>query len=74
VALPVDGTLAFDLTPGDTTIKRSDLRFMNSRVTASGRITGKTQADLAVNLTSTNLSDFRFVYPDANGQVPSKVP
>jgi len=67
-AFPVDGYLAFALKPGQTDIKRSDLRLFNSSVKASGRIVGNAQADLVVDVTSANLADFRPLYPDANGK------
>jgi translocation and assembly module TamB len=68
IALPLDGSVAFTLSPSETAIKRSDLHFLNSTVSASGRVVGTDQLDLTVNLMSSNLADIKFIYPDANGQ------
>jgi len=67
IALPADGSLTFALTPGLADIKNSDIRFLDTALQATGRITG-TEGDLLVNLDSSNLENLRFLYRDANGK------
>jgi len=67
VSVPARGTLEFAARPGEVTIKNAALRLFETDITARGKIAG-VQADLMVDLSSSNLASLNFLYPDANGK------
>ena len=67
VAFPAAGPVTFAIKPGEMQIKSADLHIFDTTVQASGKIVG-TEADLTINLASSNLEDLKFLYPDANGK------
>src|SRR5262249_19213907 len=66
VALPLDGSLDYVMRPNEEQLRNADLRLHSTTVRADGVIRDA-QADLKVNLSSSNLKDLAFVYADANG-------
>lgn len=66
VALPADGSAEFRAQPGQVEIHNGDIRFFSTSIRAEGLI-HPTASNLAVELTSSNLANLFFVYPDANG-------
>jgi translocation and assembly module TamB len=67
VALPLQGTVLFDLKPGEASIQRADLRLFEATIRSQGRIVGS-DADLTVDFDSPNLTAFNFLHPDLNGK------
>jgi translocation and assembly module TamB len=66
VALPLDGSTDFDLVPDEARIANADMHFNSSAVKVDGLIRA-TMMDLKATLSSTDLRDIAFLYPDANG-------
>jgi translocation and assembly module TamB len=67
VSVPAQGSVDFAIKPGEATIKGANLRLFETDIRAQGKIVG-TQADLTVDLDSSNLASVKFLYPDANGK------
>ena len=67
IAFPAAGPVTFAIKPGEMQLKSADLHIFETTVQAAGKIVG-TEADLTVNLASSNLEDLKFLYPDANGK------
>jgi len=66
VALPVDGSTDFGLTPEETRVANADMRLHSTALKADGVI-HSTRSDLKVNVNSPDTKDVAFLYPDANG-------
>src|SRR5262249_47149962 len=66
VALPLDGSTDYQITPDETHVANTDVRLHSTAIKANGIIQG-TRADLKVDVTSTDLKDIAFLYADANG-------
>ena len=66
VALPLDGSTDFQLRPQEEQLSNTDLRLHSTAIQTGGLIQG-TVADLKLKVESTDLSDLKFVYADANG-------
>jgi autotransporter translocation and assembly factor TamB len=67
VALPLQGTVLFDLKPGEANIRNADLRLFEATIRSQGRVAG-TYGDLTVDFDSPNLTAFNFLHPDLNGK------
>lgn len=66
VSLPLDGTLAYALRPGHADVSRANIHFLSTSIVADGPI----EADnlrLNVHMSSSDLSNLRFLYAAANG-------
>jgi translocation and assembly module TamB len=66
VALPVDGSTDFGLTPEETRVANADMRLHSTALKAEGLI-HSIRSDLKVNVNSPDTKDIAFLYPDANG-------
>jgi translocation and assembly module TamB len=65
-SLPLDGSLAYTVRPGHADVSRANVRFLSTSVLADGTI-DTDNFKLNVHMTSPDLSDLQFLYPDANG-------
>src|SRR5439155_16193011 len=66
VPLPLDGSTDYHLTPDEVRVANADGRFYSTSMKADGLVDEK-MSDLRVSLSSSDLKDIAFVYPDANG-------
>jgi hypothetical protein len=66
VSLPLDGTLAFTLRPKEADISRANLLYRSTSIVADGPVNASGMK-LNVRMASSDLSDLRFLYADANG-------
>jgi len=66
VSLPLDGSLGYAIRPGRATLANANLRFLATSILADGQFEPQ-QASARVRMMSSDLSNLRFVYPDANG-------
>lgn len=66
VALPLDGSLGYQLQPGEATVANADLHLYSTDIRANGLI-HPASTNLTVHMTSSNLKDIAFLYPDAAG-------
>jgi len=66
VSLPLNGSTDYSLTPGQARVANADVRFKSTAVKADGLIE-ETMTSLKVDMTSSDLRDLTFLYPDANG-------
>ncbi|HYR41467.1 MAG TPA: translocation/assembly module TamB domain-containing protein [Terriglobia bacterium] len=66
IALPLDGSVDYQVRPGQAKVANADLRLYSTSVKAEGLI-DPAMSDIQVNVASSNLKDIAFVYADANG-------
>jgi translocation and assembly module TamB len=66
VSLPLNGSTDYKIAPGEARVTNADLRFNSTSVKADGLIQ-ETMTSLKVDMTSSDLRDLTFLYPDANG-------
>jgi translocation and assembly module TamB len=66
VSLPLDGSTDYNVKPGESRVAGASGRFYSTAIKADGVI-ADAGTDLAVDMTSTDLKDLAFIYPDANG-------
>ena len=67
VALPLDGSTDYALQPGIVHVMNADGRLGSTMLKADGLIEGM-MSQLKVEMTSSDLQDLAFIYPDANGR------
>ena len=66
VSLPMDGALSFTLRPREADVTRANLHFRSTSIVADGPVNAS-GLKLNVRMASSDLSDLRFLYADANG-------
>ena len=66
VPLPLDGSTDYTFAPGQAQVFNADGRFQSTSIKAAGLI-HPTLTDLNVSMSSADLKDLAFLYPDANG-------
>ena len=66
VALPLDGSTEYDVTPEVARVANADIRFRSTTIKASG-VVHATMSNLTVDVISSDLTDVAFLYNDANG-------
>jgi len=66
VALPLDGSADYQVRPEETLLSNADVRFYSTAVKAGGLISAGGSI-MKIDMTSSNLKDLAFLYPDANG-------
>lgn len=66
VPLPLNGSADYEVRPGQAELDNGHGRFYSTDVTAQGLV-HKTASDLKLTMTSSDLKDLAFLYPDANG-------
>ena len=67
IPVPLDGSVDYQLTPGQARVANADMRLYSTSVKADGLIHPR-MSDLKVDMTSSNLKDIAFIYGDANGE------
>src|SRR5262249_12592145 len=65
VALPLDGSTEYNVTPDAARVTNADIRFRSTAVKADGVIHA-TMSNLTVDTISSDLRDVAFLYNDAN--------
>jgi len=66
IALPLDGSADFHLDPENIQVRGAQLQLHSTMILADGLI-HDSRSDLKVHLASSDLSDLKFVYANANG-------
>jgi len=66
VALPLDGSTDYQLSPDEAHVTNANGQFRSTTLKADGVIRDST-SELAIDVTSPDLKDLAFLYPDANG-------
>ncbi len=66
VPLPIDGSTDYELRPKQATAANAEVRLYSTSIKAAGLIHG-TMSDLRISMSSADLKDVAFLYPDANG-------
>jgi translocation and assembly module TamB len=66
IALPLDGSIDYQLRPGQASVANADVRLYSTSVKAEGLI-DPLMSNMKVQMVSSNLKDIAFVYSDANG-------
>jgi autotransporter translocation and assembly factor TamB len=66
IPLPLDGSADYNLKPGEARVEHVDLKFQSTAIKADGLI-HETMTSLNVDMSSSDLHDLAFLYPDANG-------
>jgi translocation and assembly module TamB len=66
VAFPLDGSTDYEVVPQEARVTNADVRLYSTAVKANGLI-HPTMSNLEINVSSSDLKDLAFLYPDANG-------